>query len=578
MEIGGDTNSTDGSEPSFAHSRAEMAHPDFSRGYEWWLMKEARKRNPKILLEGLAWGAPGWIGNGEFFSPDMVDYLLRFIDGARKPYKLDLDYLGVWNEMRYDVPWLKSMKQALLKHSPRTKLVCCDLVPSQDQWSIVSAMLKDHELKDAIAAVTAHYTEIDTAGTAPIASPQAARDAGRPLWASEDHPARNFWRDPHENDWPRGSLLAKLYNENYIERRFTKTEPWAVITSYYDILPAPNSGLMYASAPWSGNYRVQSTIWATAHTTQFAQPGWRYIDSACGYLNGKGSYVTLRSAAKDYSIIIETIQATETQAVTFELASLAQQAVHVWRTNESSAFERIADITPGAGTFRIDLEPGSIYSLTTTTGQGKGSAAPPADSAFPLPYREDFEKTTLGQSPRYLSDQNGAFEVVRCAGRPGRCLQQAVTQEPIWWHKTPHTWNPHTILGNAAWTDYQVTSDVRLAETGSVAVMGRVGPTAYDRKEEPLWPSAYVLVAYSDGRWELNADGSHAPAAHLAAGKAPFTKNWHTLALKFRGTNIQASIDGQVVADLNDGTYSAGMAGIGCGWHQAQFDNFRIDR
>ena len=423
VEIGGDTNSTDGSEPSFAHSRAEMAHPDFSRGYEWWLMKEARKRNPKILLEGLAWGAPGWIGNGEFFSPDMVDYLLRFIDGARKPYKLDLDYLGVWNEMRYDVPWLKSMKQALLKHSPRTKLVCCDLVPSQDQWSIVSAMLKDHELKDAIAAVTAHYTEIDTPGTAPIVSPQAARDAGRPLWASEDHPARNFWRDPHENDWPRGSLLAKLYNENYIERRFTKTEPWAVITSYYDILPAPNSGLMYASAPWSGNYRVQSTISATAHTTQFAQPGWRYIDSACGYLNGKGSYVTLRSAAKDWTALLSRRS--------------RRRKLRLSRSNwHLSPSRRFTCGAPMRGA-RSNASPTSLRGpgrsyrprarlhlfLDHHHGPGQRKRRTPADSAFPLPYREDFEKTTLGQSPRYLSDQNGAFEVVAAQGRPGRCLR-----------------------------------------------------------------------------------------------------------------------------------------------------------
>src|ERR1700752_4680764 len=44
VEIGADGNSTDGSEPSIAHTREELVRPSFNRGYEWWLMKEAKKR------------------------------------------------------------------------------------------------------------------------------------------------------------------------------------------------------------------------------------------------------------------------------------------------------------------------------------------------------------------------------------------------------------------------------------------------------------------------------------------------------------------------------------------------------
>src|ERR1700677_3631876 len=61
VEIGADVNSTDGSEPS--HMRTPQ-DKNFTRGYEWWLMQEAHRRNPKIILDTLAWGAPGWIGNG----------------------------------------------------------------------------------------------------------------------------------------------------------------------------------------------------------------------------------------------------------------------------------------------------------------------------------------------------------------------------------------------------------------------------------------------------------------------------------------------------------------------------------
>ncbi|MGZ5567833.1 MAG: galactosylceramidase, partial [Limisphaerales bacterium] len=63
VELGGDMNSTDGSEPSHMHSANDQ---NYHRGYEWWLMNEAKARNPNMIFSILAWGAPGWIGNGTF--------------------------------------------------------------------------------------------------------------------------------------------------------------------------------------------------------------------------------------------------------------------------------------------------------------------------------------------------------------------------------------------------------------------------------------------------------------------------------------------------------------------------------
>ena len=75
VEIGGDTNSTDGSESSIEHSRGAIS---CSAGYEWWLMEQAKALNPAIKLYGLAWGAPGWIGSGNFWkTPRGVGFMLR---------------------------------------------------------------------------------------------------------------------------------------------------------------------------------------------------------------------------------------------------------------------------------------------------------------------------------------------------------------------------------------------------------------------------------------------------------------------------------------------------------------------
>lgn len=40
---------SDGTEPSHMHYALEE---NYFRGYEWWLMKEAKKRNPNIILMG----------------------------------------------------------------------------------------------------------------------------------------------------------------------------------------------------------------------------------------------------------------------------------------------------------------------------------------------------------------------------------------------------------------------------------------------------------------------------------------------------------------------------------------------
>ncbi len=62
VEIGSGENSTCGSEPSPVITREELAHPQ-PRGYEFWLMAEARKRNPKIILDCLPWAYLHWVGN-----------------------------------------------------------------------------------------------------------------------------------------------------------------------------------------------------------------------------------------------------------------------------------------------------------------------------------------------------------------------------------------------------------------------------------------------------------------------------------------------------------------------------------
>jgi hypothetical protein len=571
VEVGGDVNSTDGSEPS--HMRARDDH-DFTRGYEWWLMVEAHKRNPNIILDILPWGAPGWIGNGKLYSPDMAEYIADFIEAARDKYGLKINYAGIWNETIHDDAYVKQLHETFLRHRLDTKIVCCDLWPGEGkgQWIIADEMQADPALKTAVDAIGVHYPKDKGKCT----TTDAARNSGKPLWASEDQP-NNGAMPLVQRIWPIGGrMLAHLYNQNYLEGAMTKTEIWSPITSYYDILAAPNSGLMYANTPWSGYYDIQPTIWVTAHTTQFAQPGWQYLDSSSGNLPEKGTYVTLRSPnGKDWSTVLETIDASQTQQIAFTITGgLVSGPVHIWETNATRIFEHVADLTPKNGAFSFAFDPESIYSITTTTGQGKGNAQPPSPKPFPIPYSEDFESTPLARAPKYLSDQDGAFEVHPCAGRGGLCLEQVITEKPIPWGPLP---DPFTLAGDVAWTDYTVAADFTLKDSGAVTLMGRIDSADVFQDDKVVYPSGYILSVHTDGTWKLVSAAYKKPTVTLASGKAAILPGeWHRFALTFRGNVISASLDGKQLAIVGDDSHAHGMVALGTGWNKAQFDKLAV--
>ena len=577
VEIGADVNSTDGSEPS--QMRTPSDH-DSSRGYEWWLMAEARKRNPHILLEILPWGAPRWVNPDpavrSLYTPKMADYVIDFVKTAKRDYGLDIGVTGIWNEKVYDVAYVKELHRKLKQEQLTTKIMCCDEYPGEGagQWAIADDILKDPELAADVDVIGVHYPQEH----GKLTTTDTARRSGKPLWSSEDQP--NGGGGPFvSRDWPAGGrILAHLYNRNYLEGTITATEIWNPITSYYDILAAPNSGLMYANTPWSGHYDVQGAIWATAHTTQFAQPGWQYLDSSSGYLPEKGTYVALRSPdGTNWSVVLETVDATKPQKVRFRLAGgLAGTEVHVWETNNARTFEHVADVKPEGGRFEYTFDPDSLYTLTTTTGQGKGRAQPPTPKPFPLPYADDFENTSPGHTPKYLSDQDGAFEVHPCHGRQGQCLEQVITEKPIPWDPLP---DPFTLAGDEAWTDYTISTDAHFDLNAPAVVMGRIDSSDVFREDKARWPSAYVLRVHPDGNWELLSTEYKKPVVTLASGSTPLDRRqWHRLDLGFQGTQITAAVDGKSLSTLENTAHAHGMFGLGTEWDHVQFDNLRVEK
>jgi hypothetical protein len=555
VEIGGGVNSTDGTEPTHMVTRTDR---NDTRGYEWWLMGQAAARNPSLVLDCLAWGAPGWIGHGNYYSQDMCDYIVNFIQGAKSNYGLSFHFTGTHNESAINGAWIKLLRSTLDAHGLQgVQLVAAD--EWGGAWNMVTnssyGLRADPALSNVVARVGAHYPG--------SASPAAAQTCGLPLWASEDGIGGSTWTAARK--------LGKLFNLNYVTGKMTATEIWSPITSYYDILPASNSGLMRANTPWSGHYTVAPAIWITAHTTQFAFPGWKYLEGgASAVLPLGGSVVTLESTNKtDYSVIVETFDATGAQTITFHPTNgLSTGTLNIWQTTRTHQFILVGQVTPANGAFAGTFQPECVYTLTTTTGQAKGGAVPPPATPFPVPFKEDFESYGVGVTPKYFSDQAGTFETFRRADGKGQDLRQVLPQIGIRWAAE---WYPYTLIGDARWQNYDAASDV-LIETnrGFDFVMGRVGRVPGFANPIPL--GYWLALNNASNDWEL-----HSASNLLAFGAAAFPANtWHNLRLSMRGSSIRCYVDGSLATNLTDHSYSSGLAGIGCGWHGAQFDNFTV--
>jgi hypothetical protein len=567
IEIGGDTNSTSGAEPSIEHVRGTV---NCAVGYEFWLAEQAKARNPNIKLYGLAWGAPGWIGGGNFWSTDMINYLVSWL-GCAKSHGLTIDYLGGWNERGYNISWYEQLRSTLNADGYSGVTI----VGADSDWSIANDVDSNSSFAASVGVLGAHYPCGYRSSQSTCTVPSAATSSGKPLWASENG----------SDDYNGGAqAMARGINRGYIDGGMTAYINWPIVAAITPNLPYPTMGLALAPQPWSGYYAIGKNAWVMAQTTQFTAPGWHYLDSSSGYIGGNrnnGSYVSLKSPNNsDYSTIIETMDATSAQTLNFNVTGgLSTGTVHVWATNVNSGnqadyFVHTADITPSGGSFSLTVQPGYVYSLTTTTGQGKGTAVSPAQGTLSLPYSDSFDSYTTGTEAEYLMDWQGSFEVVGCGGgRGGQCVRQMGAQAPITWGSLT---DPATILGDTSWTNYTVTSDVMLEEPGYAELIGRIGSESYSAASGL---NAYYLRVSDTGAWSLLNSNSNGNGTTLASGTtaALGTSRWHTLALTFSGGTITAAIDGATVGSVNNYTWSAGQIGYATSQGEtAQFDNLSI--
>eukprot|EP00462_Mataza_sp_D1_P005666 CAMPEP_0175124564 /NCGR_PEP_ID=MMETSP0087-20121206/2849_1 /TAXON_ID=136419 /ORGANISM="Unknown Unknown, Strain D1" /LENGTH=801 /DNA_ID=CAMNT_0016406341 /DNA_START=64 /DNA_END=2466 /DNA_ORIENTATION=- len=470
VEIGGDVQSTDGTEASHKHTRDDLS---CSRGYEWWLMQEARKRNNDIVLYALSWGVPFWVGNQTgYYCQDNIDYHLSWLSCFSKMQIGSMDYVGNWNERSWGPPdWTVSFRKALDTLGFQDTAI---IIPdgSYDR-SIVTLASDNATFKAALrgGGVGLHY---------PCNQPHPeVQAAGLKYWSSEDYST--------VGDWAGAGCWGRLLNQNFVRMNMTSTIAWSLIWSVNNGEPYYGNGLMYAYEPWSNWYTVNPPVWTTAHTTQFSEVGWTILDIGVGSgdLPGGGSYVTMVSPNQaDFTVVMEKLegkclrcagQHTTSETVVMTLVNLttalkkSHGMLHMWQTNSTAHFQRLGDIAIVNGIAVVTVQRDSVITLTTTTGQEKGKPSSPAPppSPFPLPYTDDFETYPVNAYAKYFADDGGSFQVAADpTGRSKQVLKQWVISTP-----GANAWvaeaDPVSVIAAAVPANATATASVDVYLTGN---------------------------------------------------------------------------------------------------------------
>lgn len=586
VEVGSDGNATQGTEPTHMRSRDDE---NYNRGYEWWLMVEAKRRNPALTLDACAWGCPGWIGNGNFWSQDMCDYYVKWIKGLKAHYGLDLDAIGCRNERGTVLHWAVMFRKTLNENGlNKVRLHAFDNPGRPDMWNWMPQLATNTELQAAIDIVGNHCLPNVPM---PATVKETIERLGKPIWNTEEH-VYNEGTNRYPDEFAAALGCVHLFNANFIEQGATKIVNWYLCGSTYPIEPYfDQPPAMFASSPWSGHYRLKPIIWSYAHYGQFTKIGWHYVNGGCAALSDGGTAVTLRSGSGDYSVIVETSGATNSQSVNFKVGGgLSKHALCVWKTTRDAQFVRQADITPAKdGSFTYTFGPEAIYSISTTRGQQKGAFADvPAETPFPFPYSENFDHyfnlKQWGCLPYYTADICGVFEVVDRPDKTGKCLRQVVDRKVQSW--APE-WKPYTVLGDGQWTDYEVSADVFFDNGGWAGVMGRVSSTGNGWDGNP---NGYYARLNADGTCSIYIANQRLPQKgprdqQLAAGQVNNWRadGWHNVKLQFEGPKLTMLVDNVTVVSSEDGTFARGMAGLITGGdgnvrNTALFDNLIINR
>jgi Glycosyl hydrolase family 59 len=529
IEVGSDVQSTLGTESSFQHNRGEK--PACDRGIQFWYASEAKKRNPNIKIAVLEWSAPGWIGNGSFFSDDNINYIVQFLECLSNDWNVTADYLGIWNEppisevpIDYLLSLRKSLDTAGFQH---VKIDATDAgVGSAVSENLVKDLLANSSLRTAIPIVSFHHP----CSSLPASFSSLSQEYGTIPWSSEDYSLIG--------DAEGAKCWSITPSRNWLEGNATATIAWGVAFSAYPNALCQLKGFLYAMNPWDGSYQTTPGIWSTAIYTWFTSPGYTFLNRGHGsdFLpansNSTSHYVTFVSplngdGSRDFTTLILTQECTascftssNSSAGTLSLTisgGLNKKAqslgfLYLWAANVTAPLTLLGTIpvtviNSTTSLVSVDFQPNTSYALTSLlVSQKPWPANNQVSDVFPMPFQDTFQTAPLESYGKYFADWDGSFQVVQDPYNPStQVFRQQVLQSPIKWHCVDV--NPISMTA-PGYANYDVSVSVRIdGNTTMESLRGRNSSffdfgTAYTsslnpRIEAPSQYSEFLDYAYA---------------------------------------------------------------------------------
>ena len=554
VEFGYDGNNTASSWPSYRRTIDEEGV--FDRGIGLWYMKEARKRNPDVILSALNWGYPAWAVTDSL----KAEFIAGYVIGMYEKEDILIDYIGGnQNESEITPEVTKIVRRKLDSHGlGNVKIICADEGSKKQHYMIFDLLEGDPEYAEITDVIGVHFKSQPDSRL-----PDDAYSFGIPVWSSEDG-GGNYASPWSGHSWT--SQLIRLL----CDLKMSAAIRWLSTASIYDNMPWPMNGIMRTKEPWSGSYVIGSNLWAFAHFTQFIDPGWKVLDTGgtCLTDDGRGKYGVFCSAdGSEWTIVADTYGKFPEQGLDLTVrlpCGKAADSVYVWRSHfeiPEETFCKAASLcTDWDGRISIHLDKDCVYTLSTVSGQRKGNAVSPEPEEFNLPYNEDFESYGAGKMPIYFVDAHGTFET--CILPDGNTvLRQCIKEKPIIWHPgSRHCSQPVSEMGSMGWDDYSVGIDVMLETEGSVALCCRLDPDVEPNPEYDL--EGYWLILSDDGRWKMDYRNGTGVET-VASGKAEYSPGqWIRMELRAEGNEVSAYLDGKRIAMYSGGEILKGNIAI----------------
>ena len=598
IEIGGDGNVIQGSTPAHRHSLGET--PNFARGSQTWLAAQAKARNPQLMVVALAWSFPGFlVSNGSPFGdcagsgPCLAaTYVAEWVGGVRSALGLVVDVVGTLSDF-WDAANEPSFVKALRARLDAAGLTAVRIVCGEDgTWACAEAALADADLAAAVGIFSTHGSSRPSAAAAAL---------GKRLWATHRSSlgeAANL----------RGAAILGVALAADAAAGFSATMVWGALCAAYDGTPEHNNGLVRADSPTSGFFAVTPSLFAVAHTSRFARPGWLSLDPAkttgSGALARGGTYrLRYSSGGISWALTICKFRtggndaannAVSPELATFQLASALYPSgpatAYVYVTAYGAAGNRNAsfmqstqNISIVGGHFTLYLDTNTHVTVTNVAPSAPLPVlTPPAvPAAFPATFSSDaaWAAAAPGQTPPFLSDVSGAFEIVPDPVAGGLAAQQMTLARPFTRYGTDTA--PHALLGDQAWRDVSASVEVFLRSAADSALFGVRCSGLHDAQNnyvtgmDAMPCAAWLNVSAVSWSVVTRLDSE---AVFLGGGGAGVVAvgSWSPLRMVARGDRVVVSAGPVLLASFNStaapgpAAPAAGFVSLGAGVFGAQ--------